>query len=70
MACSKCGGNRAGFEVVAANGNVVYSSTSEATALAVSKRYPGSEVRNKGAARPATPATPAPKAMKDDDTVQ
>ncbi|MDT0416464.1 hypothetical protein RM574_13305 [Streptomyces sp. DSM 41982] len=43
MPCS-CAKNRKTFEVVTSD-KVVYSSTSEPTAKAVSKRYPGSIVR-------------------------
>ncbi|MFJ4703140.1 hypothetical protein ACIP5N_33810 [Streptomyces sp. NPDC088768] len=45
MPCS-CAKNRKTFEV-AVSDKVVYSSTSEPTAKAVSKRYPGSVVREK-----------------------
>lgn len=43
MACS-CQKNRKKYEVVS-GGKVVYSSSSKPTADSVSKRYPGSEVR-------------------------
>ena len=48
MGCS-CGQKRQQFEVVAENGKVVFTG-SKATALAVSKRYDSSEVREKGTA--------------------
>lgn len=51
MACS-CQNNRNQFEVVAANGKVVFTSSSKPTADAVAKRYPDSEVRE----QPKTPA--------------
>lgn len=71
MGCG-CGKNRQQHEVVV-DDRVVYISTSEHTAKAVAKRYPGSTVRPKGAAtaQPATadaPATPAAPAV--DQAVQ
>jgi hypothetical protein len=50
MGCS-CAGKRAQFEVVAdgGNGRVLFTGT-QATAQAVSRRYDGSVVREKGAA--------------------
>ncbi|MDH6189134.1 hypothetical protein EES44_24330 [Streptomyces sp. ADI96-15] len=53
MACA-CKGKRQQFEVVAADGGkVLFTSGSEATAKAVSKRYAGSTVREKPKATPA-----------------
>lgn len=46
MACA-CQKNRKQYEVVSEAGKVVYSGTSEPTARAVAKRYPGSKVREK-----------------------
>jgi hypothetical protein len=45
-----CQKNKQQWEVVTASDKVVYTSTSKATAEAVSKRYPGSTVREKGKA--------------------
>lgn len=50
-----CKKKRQQFQVVV-DGKTVYSSTSEATAKAVAKRYPGSEVK------PSAPAGAAPAA--------
>lgn len=50
MGCG-CKGNRKQFEVVTAEGKVVYTSTSEPTAKAVARRYEGSTVRPKGQAK-------------------
>lgn len=49
MGCA-CQKNRKQYEVVLENGagRVVYTSTSEPTAKAVSRRYAGSVVREKG----------------------
>ncbi|MYX39025.1 MULTISPECIES: hypothetical protein [unclassified Streptomyces] len=47
MPCS-CQSKRQQFEVVAQNGKVVFTSANKATAEAVGKRYPDSEVREKG----------------------
>ncbi|GGZ23345.1 hypothetical protein GCM10010387_15600 [Streptomyces inusitatus] len=48
MPCS-CGKKRNRFEVVAeGTGKVLFTSSSEGTANAVSKRYPGSTVRESG----------------------
>ncbi|MFD4855145.1 hypothetical protein [Streptomyces atratus] len=46
MACS-CQKNRKQYEVVTAEGKVVFPTSSESTAKAVAKRYPGSTVREK-----------------------
>lgn len=48
MACSKCGSNKAKFEVVK-DGKVLFQSPFRTTALAVANRYPGSTVREKAA---------------------
>lgn len=55
MGCG-CKKARQQFQVITADGKTVYSSTSEATAKAVAKRYPGSEVK------PSAPAGAAPAA--------
>ncbi|WP_371798999.1 hypothetical protein OG963_14265 [Streptomyces sp. NBC_01707] len=47
MACSCQNKNRETHEVVTDAGKVVFSSSSKPTAVAVSKRYPNSEVRTK-----------------------
>ncbi|MBB6344338.1 hypothetical protein FHU36_000847 [Nonomuraea muscovyensis] len=51
MGCGCKGGNRQQFEVVTTDekgdDKVVYTSTSEPTATAVARRYPGSTVRTK-----------------------
>lgn len=39
------------FEVVAASGSVIYSTDNKPTADAVSRRYPGSSVKEKQAAK-------------------
>lgn len=54
MACA-CKGKRQQFEVVAddGSGKVLFTSGSEATAKAVSKRYAGSTVREKPKPKPA-----------------
>ncbi|MFI7467442.1 hypothetical protein [Nonomuraea sp. NPDC049646] len=58
MGCG-CGKNRQQHEVVNADGNVVFTGTSEHTAKAVARRYPGSTVRPKGGAAPAEQQTTA-----------
>lgn len=60
MGCS-CGGKRAQWEVVSdgGSGRVLFTGT-QATAQAVSKRYDGSVVREKGAATTAQAETAAP----------
>lgn len=50
MGCG-CKKGRQQFEVVTAEGKVVYTSTSEPTAKAVARRYEGSTVRPKGQAK-------------------
>jgi hypothetical protein len=50
VACG-CNKNKQQFEVVSAEGKVVYTSTSEPTAKAVARRYEGSTVRSKGGAQ-------------------
>lgn len=50
MGCG-CKKGRQQFEVVTADGKVVYTSTSEATAKSVGRRYEGSTVRPKGQAQ-------------------
>ncbi|MGP3914979.1 hypothetical protein [Nonomuraea sp. 10N515B] len=57
MGCG-CGKNRQQHEVVV-DDRVVYTSTSEHTAKAVAKRYPGSTVRPKGATTQTAPASTA-----------
>ncbi|MEU1623105.1 hypothetical protein ABZ479_38170 [Streptomyces sp. NPDC005722] len=47
MACS-CQSKKQQLEVVTPNGKVVFTTGNKATAEAVGKRYPGSEVREKG----------------------
>ncbi|MEU6928952.1 hypothetical protein AB0A05_07285 [Streptomyces sp. NPDC046374] len=58
MPCS-CASNKKQFEVVAdeGNGRVLFTSSSEPTAKAVSKRYENSVVREKPKPQPATAAT-------------
>ena len=47
MACS-CQGKKQQFEVVSSAGKVLFTTGSKATAEAVSRRYEGSEVRERG----------------------
>ena len=47
MPCACKGKKREQFEVVTDAGKVVFTSGSQPTARAVSKRYPGSSVRQK-----------------------
>lgn len=63
MACN-CGKGKTGFQVIASNGNVVYESTSKATADAIGRRYPGSTVRDKSAPAPVAAPAPAPVTAK------
>jgi hypothetical protein len=57
-ACNKGKGQQ--FEVVAAgDGKVLFTSSSKPTATAVSKRYPGSTVQEKGKAEPVKADAPA-----------
>lgn len=68
MPCA-CKNKGAKFEVIASNGRSVYQSSSKPSADAVAKRYPGSEVREIGAAadgaktdttKASPPAAPTP----------
>lgn len=56
--CQGKGANRDTFDVVAKSGKTVYSSPSKATAEAVGRRYPESQVVPRG--KNATTATSAP----------
>ena len=51
MACS-CQSKRQQYEVVTTEGKVVFTSSNMATANTVSRRYPGSTVREKGKEAP------------------
>lgn len=64
MVCN-CNKKRQQFEVVAETGKVVFTSGSRPTADAVSRRYPGSTVREK--AKPKTDTTKTTSTKKAAD---